>query len=259
MEKDIHDQVIMDLHGPMRVESFNKNVWLLTISDYSTRMVRPYFLKHKNESFTAFKQYAAYAKQHNPEWKVKHINIYSDDPENPLKSLRSDGDSCFTEGEFQEWMLARGISHEMTTRGSSQDNPKAETLGRFIQDVARTLMLHANLGGSAWEEACRAACYLRNRIWHSAIGMTPYEKWFHCKPNLSNLKTWGCVCYRKPPKEELTRWDDQGLKCLMLGYDDYNPDYYRVYDLTKRAVIREREIYLSMKNASRVGTSHFHM
>ena len=33
----------------------------------------------------------------------------------------------------------------------------------------------------------------------------------------------------------------------MMGYDDFNPDYYRVYDLTKRAMIRERDISFNEK------------
>jgi len=57
------------------------------------------------------------------------------------------------------------------------------------------MISHAGLSSNYWGEAVATATYVRNRTVTTAITETPYEGWYGKRPNVSNLKVFGCVAY----------------------------------------------------------------
>ena len=65
------------------------------------------------------------------------------------------------------------------------------------------------------------ACYLKNRLPHAALEgyMTPYEKWYKNKPNLSHIKVWGCKAYVRDPRGNIRKdWSDRSKVGFLIGY-----------------------------------------
>ncbi|KAH7551972.1 hypothetical protein BM1_08834 [Bipolaris maydis] len=72
-----------------------------------------------------------------------------------------------------------------------------------------------------WAEALIAAVYLYNRTPHSSINFrTPFEAKYGIKPNISNIKIWGSLAYRKEPKEFVDQAYDLESQLVIDQSDD---------------------------------------
>ena len=70
----------------------------------------------------------------------------------------------------------------------------AERMNETIVETAHSMLHHAKLATLFWAEAFNIAVFLRNRSPTVALSKkTPFEMWFNAKPNLSNLKVFGCI------------------------------------------------------------------
>ena len=87
-----------------------------------------------------------------------------------------------------------------------QQNGFVERRNRTVFDMARSLLKSKNLPGTFWGEAISTAVYLLNRDPTKAvIGKTPYESIYGCKPNVSHLRTFGCVAHVKTAEPHLSK------------------------------------------------------
>ena len=89
-------------------------------------------------------------------------------------------------------------------------------------------MSHANLPNSFWAEAVATAVYLRNRSESSALkeDMTPYEKWYGRKPDVSHLRVFGCIAYSHIPDSRRRKLDKKAQKCSEPSYKQNQNSFY---------------------------------
>ena len=127
----------------------------------------------------------------------------------PIMKLRTDNGGEYTSTGFQAYLASKGIEHQLTVPHSPQQNGVAERLNRTLMESARAILSHANLPNNLWAEAIATAAYLRNRITTSANEeqLTPFEKWYDYKPNISHLRVFGCVAYCHVPGTERRKLD----------------------------------------------------
>ena len=84
--------------------------------------------------------------------------------------------------------------------------------------MARSLLKSKNLSGTFWGEAVSTAVYLLNRAPTKAvIGKTPYEAIYGRKPNVSHLRTFGCVAHVKTVEPHLSKLADRSTKMVFIG------------------------------------------
>ena len=116
-------------------------------------------------------------------------------------------------------MKDRGTQEERTIPYSSQQNGVAERMNRTLMDKVRSMLYHSNLPQRFWGEALSTAVYVANRSPTSAITETPYERWNEgLKPDVSNLRVFGCDAYMHVPDEKRKKLDRKSLKCVFVGY-----------------------------------------
>ena len=89
----------------------------MTIIDDHSRRVWIYFLRHKNEAFTKFK-----------EWKIMVENQTGC----KLKTLRTDNGLEFCNKEFNQFCTQNGITRHRTCTETPQQNGLAERMNRTI-------------------------------------------------------------------------------------------------------------------------------
>lgn len=93
------------------------------------------------------------------------------------------------------------------------------------------MFLTAQLPSKFWALAVTAAAYVNNRFPKSASKeRSPHELWYGKKPNLSHLRTWGCIAYVHPPYET-DKLEPRSNKALMVGYGKSN-SLYKICDPT---------------------------
>nr|GEW52231.1 zinc finger, CCHC-type [Tanacetum cinerariifolium] len=61
------------------------------------------------------------------------------------------------------------------------------------------------------------------------------------KPNLENLRVFGCIAYAKVPSQHLTKLDDRSIKMVHLG-NEQGSKAYRLFDPTTQRVCVSRDV-----------------
>jgi hypothetical protein len=197
----ILDYVHSDLWGPSRKPSFGGSRYMMTIIDDYSRKVWPYFLKHKSETFSAFK-----------EWKTRVENQKG----KKIKKLRTDNGMEFCSREFKSYCKSQGIVRYYTVPGTPQQNGVSERMNRTIISKVRCMLSNVGLNRHFWAEAVSTACYLINRSPSTAIyKKTPIEVWFGSPDDYSSLRVFGCPAYVHVDNGKL---EPRTVKYIFVGY-----------------------------------------
>jgi hypothetical protein len=67
-------------------------------------------------------------------------------------------------------------------------------------DMIRSMMAYADLQIVFWGEALSIAAYILNIVKTKSKPLTPFEIWTGHKPDMTNLKVWGCKAHVLIPK-----------------------------------------------------------
>nr|GFB78071.1 zinc finger, CCHC-type [Tanacetum cinerariifolium] len=90
-------------------------------------------------------------------------------------------------------------------------------------------------------EAVRHAIYILNSIHTKALeDITPYEAIKQIKPNLENIRVFGCIVYAKVPSQRLMKLDDRSIRMVYLG-NEQGSKSYRLYDPTTSRDVNFKE------------------
>src|SRR6266702_2233088 len=170
-------EVHADVWGLSPTLSLGGHKYYVTFTDDYSRFTRLEVLRTKDETFGAYKAFMAWAKtQHGA-----HI-----------KRLRSDRGGEFTGRDFTSFLQEEGTERCLTTHDTPQHNGVAESLNRQLLERVRAMLYQADLPKNLWAEAINFAVWLKNRTSTKALGnITPYERLYGQKPNLSNVPEWG--------------------------------------------------------------------
>ena len=191
--KELLQIVHTDVCGPTNTQSLGGNRYFVTFIDDKSRYTAIYFMKSKDEVFQKFKEFEAMA-----------TNITG----NNIKVLRSDNGGEYMSKEFSDFLAQKGIMRQLTIPQTPEQNGVAERMNRTIQESARSMLKTAGLSDSFWAEAVLTAVVLRNRSPTVAVkDMTPHEAFIGSKPDVANLKVFGCDAYMHIPQETRKKWD----------------------------------------------------
>ena len=147
---------------------------MLTImGDFSCK-VWVFFLKHKSNVFSTFK-----------DWKT----MIEKQTGRQVKCLPTDNglESCFD--EFNTLCEKVGIVRHHTFCHTPQQNGVGELMNRTLIEKVRCMLSNAQLTKSFWAEATSTSCYLINHYPSVAIEKTtPQEVWSSSPTTYSDLK-----------------------------------------------------------------------
>ena len=79
-----------------------------------------------------------------------------------VKRLRSDNGGEYIDEGFSEYCATQGIKMEKTIPRTPQRNGVAERMNRILNELARSMSLHARLPKTFWADAVSTAAYLIN-------------------------------------------------------------------------------------------------
>jgi len=223
-------QVLDLVHSDLmesNVSSIGGNVYICTFIDDQSHMVFAYLLKKKDQTFNSFKDFLALVETQTGK---------------KLKVLRSDNGGEYKSKEFKAFIASKGIEQQFTTPYTPQQNSVAERMNRTIMEKARAIRFDSGLAPKFWGEAVKHAVYLINRTPSRVLNFkTPFELWNGYKPNLSNLRIFGCAAYAKTPEEKLKKQDYRSKKMIFLGFEP-GQKAFRLYDPDKRQISVSRDV-----------------
>lgn len=223
-----------DVCGPMKVKSLGGSRYFVTFIDDYSRCSKVYFMMNKSEVPEKFKEFQRLVEN---EHKLK------------IGTLRSDSGGEYLAREFQEYLKTQGIKHELSVPFCPPQNGVSERYNRTLMESARCMLSHAGLPHMFWAEAVSSANYISNRVPTTALkeNKTPFEMLYKRKPDLSNMRVFGCVAYVHVTEDNRSKLDKRTEKLIFVGYSD-NHKGFRFYNKSsKQVVIRRDVVYIEDK------------
>lgn len=163
---------------------------------------------------------------------VKHLQFMVRHLKGSLKELRVDGAKEFLANSVKIVARKHGVKHLISDPYIHEQNSRCERVHQTVDSKVRPMLRNAGLPKTLWYKASKAAEYILNRTVTKALDLskTPYEIKNGVKPSVSKLRVFGCAAYVHIPKENRSKLDDRGRKCIFVGYSE-NSNGYDFYDL----------------------------
>ena len=123
-----------------------------------------------------------------------------------------------------------GYREYPTGADSSFSNGSVERAHRTIATSVRALLFGANLPVSFWSYAFHHVLRIQNSIPHRGQSASPLFLATNYKDNFSNLKTWGCRVWVRPPGVRSKRFQSEARRGIFLGYMPHTSRVILWYD-----------------------------
>ena len=92
-----------------------------------------------------------------------------------------------------------------------------------------------------WSDCVLTACYLINRLPSSILnGKSPFSLVYGREPNLSHLRSFGCLCFAVILKGS-DKFSEKAEKCVLIGYAS-GKKAYKLLSLENRSVLYSRDV-----------------
>nr|GEZ26967.1 hypothetical protein [Tanacetum cinerariifolium] len=151
----------MDLCGPMRIASINRKRYVLVIVDDYSRYTWVHFLRSKDKA---------------PEVIIKFLKRITVHLQSPVIIIRNDNGTEFKNQMLKEYFDTVGISHQMSSVRTPQQNGVVERRNKTLVEAARTMLIFSRAPLFLWAEAIATACFTQNRsIIHCRFNKTPLK------------------------------------------------------------------------------------
>ena len=201
-----------DVWGPSPVISKTGFKYFVTFVDDHSRMTWLYLMKNRSELFSHFCAFCAEVKTQF---------------KRSVQILRSDNAKEYLFAPFQSYMVQNGIIHQTSCVDTPSQNGVAERKNRHLLETARALSFQMHVPKHFWADAVSTACFLINRLPSSVLnGGTPYNTLFPNKPLFPiEPKIFGCTCFVRDSRPQVTKLDPKSLKCIFLGYSRVQKGY----------------------------------
>ncbi|GKB15929.1 cysteine-rich receptor-like protein kinase 8 [Tanacetum coccineum] len=219
--KQKFDLVHADTWGPYKHSTINKCTYFLTLVDDFSRITWTYLLPSKSHVTSTIKTFIHYA---NTQFNTK------------VKILRSDNGTEFTNHSLREFLDNKGILHQTSCPNTPQQNGRAERKHKHLLQVARSLHFQAKFPIHLWGYSLLAATYLINRLPSPILNnKSPFETLFNTPPDLTNLKTIGCLAYASIHTSN--KFAPRAIPSIFLGYPQNQKGYLLLSQETNKVFV----------------------
>jgi hypothetical protein len=216
----------------MPVRSLGGSLYYVTFIDDYSRKTWLYLLKSKDEVFNKFQKFKA---------EIENLT------NKKIKTLRTDNGGEYTLKEFVAFCELAGIRRELIVPHNPQRNGVAERKNRYIEETVKALLKDQDLSMFLWGEVAMTAIYVQNRSPHRILkDMTPEEAFSGKKPNVENLRIFGCPVYSHIPKDKKNKLELSGKNGIFVGYSDsskayiiYIPEQHKI-EVSRDVMFNER-------------------
>jgi hypothetical protein len=136
----------------------------------------------------------------------------------------------------------------LTVPHNPQQNGVVE---RKNKETVKALLNDLGLSMFLWGEATMTTIYVQNKSPHRILkDMTPEEAFSGKKPNVENLKIFGCPVYSHIPKDKRNKLEPSRKKGIFVGYSD-SSKAYRIYIPEQHKIEVSRDVTFNERMAFR--------
>lgn len=185
----------------MPVESLGGSRYFVTFINDHSRYCWTYTMKSKSDVFSKLKLW--HAMVCNPSGRS-------------TKAFRTNRVGEYMSQEFTSFLDKKGIFHDTTISHNPWQNGVAERLNCTLVDLVCSMLHHKGLEKHFWAEALAVAVYVRNRVTSKPLppNVTTFELWTGKKPDVSNLRVFGCICFYRLQKNDIDKRDARASEAI---------------------------------------------
>nr|GEU31544.1 retrovirus-related Pol polyprotein from transposon TNT 1-94 [Tanacetum cinerariifolium] len=170
---------------------------------------------------------------------LKHITVLL---QSPIIIIRTDNDTEFKNQVLKEYFDSVGISYQVSSVRTPQQNGVVERRNRTLVEAARTMLIFSCALLFLWAEAIATACFTQNRfIIHRRFNKTPYELINGRKPDITFLYVFGDLCYPKNDHKDIGKLGVKGDIGFFIGYSA-DSCAYRVYNRRTKKIMETMNV-----------------
>jgi hypothetical protein len=151
-----------------------------------------------------------------------------------VKTLHSDGGGEYMAKHVQQFLMDRGIKHKITTVDMPQHNGIAECLNCTLLNKTCVMLSDANLPKSYWLEALNYTVLLHNVSPSKSLGTTPTEEYTGTKPDVSQLRVFGCVAHVHVPEQARGKLSACSMTCTFLSFAQQCSTFHLIHRPTQK-------------------------
>ena len=230
----------LDLMGKFNSMSLGGAYYALVIVDDFTRYTEVFTLQRKTAD-AVLEKLKIFLAQLSPQGQM---------PE----TIMTDWGTEF-QGSFEQFCVDKQIQIVHSCPYSAWQNGLVERANRTLSRLARTMMIDSQLPPEFWGHALDHAAFISNRVCHSGKTQTPFQGMFKEKPDLRDLRVWGCpgavhIQNDFVPKN-LAHWHAE--PGIFLGYCSRSPSYRFYLPNSRRVVSRRDAVFFEDRPGVQVG------
>jgi histone deacetylase 1/2 len=208
------------------LSSSGHKYYVLFLDNYSN-FLWTFPMSHKSQVYPIFQKLQAYIKTQF---------------QREIKTIQCDNGGEYVSNNFRKMCELNGISLRYSCPYTSSQNGKAERKIRSINNIIRTLLIHASLPPSVWHHALETATYLSNILPSKLINFqSPLYMLYNKYPSYSHLRVFGCLCFPLFPSNTIHKLQPRSTPCVFLGYPS-NHRGYKCLNLTTNKIIICRHV-----------------
>jgi len=231
-------EVNSDLIGPMQVEGIDGSRYAITFTEAKSRMRWLYTMKTKDETTQKIKEF-------RDEIMASGFK---------LRLLKTDNGGEFVNDELKSFAAGK-FTLRTTPPHTPKSNATAERYNRVLGERTRAMLKHKSLPLFLWPEAMKTITYLSNRTTTVSVGsklLTPIEILTGVKPDVSNLRVFGCKAFAYNFDVNRKKLDDKAKAGVFVGYD-VSSAAYRIYLVKERKIIKSGHVMFNERGQNNWG------
>jgi hypothetical protein len=118
-----------------------------------------------------------------------------------------------------------------------------ENKNRHVVAYIRTICAGTPIPHNMWQDLCTTYAYLHSITPRPHMSyITPYQHLCGNPPDVSHIRAVGSLCSLHDARPTIGAFDDRGIPCVLLGFDDFSSSTYIVMKLHNHEVVRSRHI-----------------
>nr|GEU34949.1 copia protein [Tanacetum cinerariifolium] len=155
---------------------------------------------------------------------------------------KTDNGTKFKNQVLKEYFDSVGISYQVSSVRTPQQNGVVERRNRTLVEAARTMLIFSCAPSFFWAEAIATACFTQNcSIIHHRFNKTPYELINDRKLDISFLHVFGALCYPKNDHEDIGKLGAKGDISFFIGYSA-DSCAFRVYNRRTKKIMETMNV-----------------
>nr|GEY45347.1 hypothetical protein [Tanacetum cinerariifolium] len=177
------------------------------------------------------------SKDEAPDVIIKFLKRISVLLQSPIIIIRTDNGTKFKNQVLKEYFDTVGISHQMSSVRTPQQNGVVERQNQTLVEAARTVLIFYRASLFLWAEAIATVCFIQSRpIIHCRFNKTPYELINGRKLDILFLHVFGALCYPKNDHEDIGKLGAKGDIGFFIGYFA-DSCAYRIYNRRTKKIM----------------------